>query len=77
MRVLDTGNPDLVWPRRFRCTSCDSLLEIELGDVGRDADYTGDFNSYFVTCPACHEQPDLPKEWWNVVTRMRREALNV
>lgn len=73
MKVIDAGDPAMEWPRRMTCPKCFSLLAVDLADIKRNADYTGDFTSWFIDCPSCSEQPDVPRDWWDTVTRLKRE----
>lgn len=75
MRVIERGNADAVWPRRFTCPTCKSVLELDLEDVKRNEDYTGDFTSFFINCPVCGGQPDVPQFWWDTVHRLKRPGV--
>jgi hypothetical protein len=33
--------------------------------------------SYYINCPACAEQPDLPDSWYTAITLLRNQELNV
>jgi hypothetical protein len=71
MRLITQSNSPLIWPRKFNCGDCGSLLAVDIEDIKRNVDYTGDFTSYWVSCPACHGQPDVPEAWWDTVRRLQ------
>jgi hypothetical protein len=60
VRIIVAGTPDKQWPREWTTPCCKSVLEIEPNDIKEDTDYTGGHNSWFVTCPVCGAQPDVP-----------------
>jgi len=71
MRVVKFGAAPAVWPREFECPHCKSVLALDRADVKRNTDYLGDFSSYYIDCPVCFEQPDVPTEWWALLHRTR------
>ena len=60
MKVIKAGVPEKTWPREYEVPCCKSILEIEPKDIREDTDYTGGHNSWFVNCPVCGAQPDVP-----------------
>lgn len=72
MKIIERGDADEIWPRRFTCPHCKSVLALDAGDIKVNSDYTGDFTSHFVDCPVCAEQPDVPQSWWDTVRRLKR-----
>ena len=81
MKVLKPGKPDLSWPIEFSCPECEAVLEVEYSDIKTYRDYTGDFNGYFIDCPACGAQPEIPdtiqssgRRWQDAQSRMNQES---
>jgi hypothetical protein len=71
MKIIKRGEPSEAWPREWETPCCKSTLEIEPGDILRNTDYTGSFSSYFVNCPVCGQQPDVPHHWKHEGDRWR------
>lgn len=76
VEIIQAGDTDLIWPRTFSCPHCESLLKVKLEDIKRHTLYNGQFMSWFIDCPACFEQPDVPYEWYSTVERLKRELAN-
>lgn len=74
MEVVKVGERlDRVWPREMTCPECDSVLRVEVADINKHNDYTGDFCCWWVLCPICREQPEVPQDWWGSIHRLKRE----
>lgn len=72
MRIVGESNSELRWPRQFTCPKCSTLLELDLTDIKRNTcGLEGTFQSWFIDCPVCREQPDVPNSWWSTVTRLK------
>lgn len=60
MEVVERGDPAKEWPREHRAPCCQSLLKLDPEDIHENLDYTGGHSSWFINCPVCGEQPDVP-----------------
>lgn len=80
MKIIEKGEEDKSWPRRFDAPCCKAVLEIEPEDIKRDTDYTGDFNGFYIDCPSCGGRPSVPAgvahdaERWERQQARREEA---
>lgn len=73
MRILVKGNkPRVEYPKRFKCTYCGSLLDVDAYDLK----YIGtQYNSaiYEFYCPVCREDRTVDEDQFNDrVAKMRR-----
>jgi hypothetical protein len=60
MEIVEAGTPEKRWPREWRTPCCQSLLKIAPEDIKHNTDWTGDHTSWFINCPVCGAQPDVP-----------------
>jgi len=60
MKVIKAGEVEKVWPRRYTTPCCKSILEVEPMDIKHNTDYTGGHTSWYIDCPVCGGQPDVP-----------------
>lgn len=63
MKVITKGEPAKAWPREHTVPCCKSVLELMPEDIKEDTDYTGGHNSWYVNCPVCGAQPDVPDNY--------------
>ena len=62
MKVITKGDVSKAWPRRHTTPCCKSVLEVSPEDIKHNTDYTGDHTSWYIDCPVCGSQPDVPDE---------------
>jgi hypothetical protein len=70
MKILEPPPPAAEWKSNLLCTSCGALLEVEPGDLQRDA---SSIHPFWVTCPCCQAGVRLtcgiPKDVQDVVNK--------
>lgn len=60
MKIVKVGNVAMRWPREWETQCCQSTLELDPQDIREDSDYAGGFNGYYINCPVCGKQPEVP-----------------
>jgi hypothetical protein len=73
MKIIKRGLPAKQWPRQYEATCCASILEIEPDDIKTNRDYTGGFSGYYLDCPVCGGQPDVPTALKSEATRWQAQ----
>lgn len=77
MRVITKGVPEKAWPREHTVPCCKSVLEVMPEDIKHNTDYTGGHTSWYINCPVCGDQPDVPNEMYYSGQRWKRQQERV